>query len=117
MPLLKSKKPEGPIICVAVAYDGQTPLPAFEQTSHFFAYYLEDGKKIVKKELLSLTVTKDKGLIGQFRNSMFDCIIARDFSPKARALLKEEGIRLFISDAGTDAALKAFLAGKLERVA
>ena len=100
---------------IAVACGDEMLVSNFEQTQSFWSFYL-DGKKLRKEQFLSLQAKTTSDLIEQFRGSMFDVIIAKNFGPKAIHLLKDKGIRLYTFDGGRRAALNAYLAGELQEV-
>lgn len=100
---------------IAVACGEEIMVTNFEQTQTFWTFYL-DGKKLKKEQFLSLQAKTTSDLIDQFRGSMFDVIIAKNFGPKAIYRLKEKGIRLYTFDGGRRAALNAYLAGELQEI-
>ena len=97
---------------VAVSYGGEAELLIFEQTKAFWSYFL-DGKRIERRELLSVYDDSTDALIAHISNSLFDVVIARNFGAKAMAKLKAAGIRLYTFSGGCDAALKAYINGEL----
>lgn len=100
---------------VAVSYGGEAELLHFEQTKAFWSYFI-DGKKIQRRELLSVYDKNTDELIGHISDSLFDVVIARNFGAKAMARLKEAGIKLYTYTGGCDAALKAYLNGELKEL-
>ena len=100
---------------IAVAYDGSGNMPNFEAADTFWSYYLE-GNRVKKRQLLSLTTKNTDDLIAQFRASMFDVIICRNFGPKAMYQLKQVGLRLFTFNGGSAAAVSAFRRGELQEL-
>ena len=100
---------------IAVAYDGKGNLPNFEQADTFWCYYLT-GRRVKKRQLLSLTVKNTEDLIAQFRASMFDVIICWNFGPKSIYQLKQVGLHLFTFDGGSAAAVRAFRRGELQEL-
>ncbi len=100
---------------VAVAYEGEASIPAFEKANSFWAYYLSKDK-IMRRELLSLYPDGNDERIAKFIDSSFDVVIARSFGGKAIAKLREAGVSLYTFDGGCDMAVRAMIAGNLKEL-
>lgn len=100
---------------IAVAYRGEGEIESFEQAKTFWVYGLE-GKKIKKRQLLSLYAENGSALIEEFCSSVIDVAVCRNFGPRAMARLRQKGMRLFTYEGGCDAAVKKYLAGELKEL-
>ena len=102
----------GKYLFVAVAFDGTEQIPYFEKAETFWVYCMEDGK-LKKRQFLSVYAKDSTEQIRRFKESMVDVIICRNFSPKAMAVLKKNGLKLYSFDGASDAAFKAFTKGTI----
>ena len=100
---------------IAVSYNGQAELTNFEQSNAFWVYCLE-GKKIRKRQLLSLYPGSGEKRLQQFCQSVLDVGICRNFGPKSMARLKVQGLMLYSFDGGCYRAVKAYLAKELKEL-
>ncbi|MBO5555963.1 MAG: NifB/NifX family molybdenum-iron cluster-binding protein [Oscillospiraceae bacterium] len=97
---------------VAVSYGGEAEIQNFEQANAYWVYCLE-GKKIQKRQLMSLYPKDFESRIGHFSDSVLDAVICRNFGPRAMQRLKALGLELYSFSGGCDAAVKAYLRGEL----
>ena len=105
------KKSDGFTI-IAVGYGGEAQIVPFEQAKTFWVYCL-DGKRIKKRQLLSLYAESGAAQLEEFCRSVVDVVICRNFGARAIAALKEKGMSLFTFDGGCDAAVKKYISGEL----
>ena len=106
---------KGGFCFVAVAYEGEAAIPAFEKANVFWAYYLSKGK-ILRRELLSLYPENNDDRIKKFVDSGFDSLICRNFGAKAMARLKAEGFSLYTYEGGCDKAVQAMITGEIKEL-
>lgn len=98
---------------VAVAFDGSEQIPYFEKADAFWLYCMEDGK-LKKRQFLSVYSKDTEAQIRRFKESMTDVLVCRNYSPKAMAVLKRNGLSLYTFEGGADAAYKALMNGELK---
>lgn len=108
---MKRNRSDG-LCFVAVAYGGAGELDTFEQANAWWVYGLE-GKKLGKKQLMSLYPKNFQERIDAFEHSVIDVVICRNFGPRAMAQLKALGLTLYTFSGGCDAAVKAWQAKEL----
>ena len=100
---------------VAVAYGGEAELLPFEQANAWWIYCLE-GKRVKKRQLMSLYPKNFEERISAFSDSVLDVVICRNYGPRAMAMLKGLGLTLYTYSGGVDAAVKAYLNRELSKL-
>ena len=99
---------------LAIAYNGGDEIGVFDKSDSFMLCYLADGKA-KKQQYLSLSGPLEER-VQTLKDCAIDRVICKNFSPKAMAKLREAGFKLMCFDGATNAALKAYLAGKLREL-
>ena len=100
---------------VAVSYGEGSETTNFEQSDHFWLFYMLNGK-INKKELLSLCPRNNEERLAAIKGSVIDVVICRNFGPKSMASLREKNIALYAFDGGCSAAVEALVRGELREL-
>ncbi len=100
---------------IAVSYGPGAVTTNFEQSDHFWLFYLMDGK-IKRKELLSSFSKTNDERLASIGDSMIDVLICRNYGPRSMAKLREQKVAIYTFDGGCDAAIKAYLSGDLRRL-
>ena len=111
---MKRSRSDG-LCFVAVSYSGAGELDTFEQANSWWVYGLE-GKKLGKKQLMSLYPKSFQERIDAFEHSVIDVVICRNYGPRAMAQLKPLGMELYTFSGGIDAAVKAYRNEELQKL-
>ena len=99
---------------IAVTYENGSIFQHFGHTEQFKLYEVEDGK-ILSSEVIDTNGSGHGALAGILHYLNVDVLICGGIGGGAQMALAEEGIRLFGGVCGdADAAVEAYLAGKLD---